>query len=252
MPLELSMFDVMEYLWETMEKTPDGKKIRYNNADIEMLWYMGFVDTEAYPLNTWKQVFEPFRQKDSTFLIDKQSFLKLDHYRYKGEIHVPFDAMLINEGLYTDEGLNDLIEASIGPSVMMKQADFEAFWEKLKNDFRNPKGLIKIGPDAKMRIRGLIEKNPSPLRNLEISFDQMLSSGQGTDLEQKFEGAKDSMATAQAAMEASTFVQGAANKTHASAQDLKKLQKAKEKKAVDDKNGVELKKIRRSRKGMRG
>ncbi|MFH1874947.1 MAG: hypothetical protein ABH859_07175 [Pseudomonadota bacterium] len=235
-----------------MQKTPDGKNVRYNHADIEMLWYMGFVDTEQYPLATWKDVFEPFRQKDGTFLIGKKSFLELDKYRYKGEIHIPFDAMLINEGLYTDEGLNELIEASIEPSVMIAQADFEAFWEQLKKDFRNPKGLIKIGPDAKIRIRSLIEKHPSPLRNLEISFDQMLRSGQGADLEQKFEGAKDSMATAQAAMEASTFVQGAAHRTQASAQALKNLQKAKEKQSVDDKDSLELKRIRRSRKGMRG
>ena len=66
MTLELSSFDVMEYLWDTLEKTPDGKHLRYNIYDVEMLWKMGFVDTEQYSMNEWKQVFEPYKQEDGT------------------------------------------------------------------------------------------------------------------------------------------------------------------------------------------
>lgn len=253
MPLELSSFDVMEYLWKTLEKTADGKHIRYNIYDVEMLWKMGFVDTERYPLEEWKQVFEPYRQQDGTFLLSKDAFYALDEYRYKGEIHIPFDAMRINEGLYTDEGFNDLVDASIAPSCSLSKEELKAFFDGLKDLFRTPEGLIRINRDAKLKIDDLINRNPSPLRNLEIMFDQMLAQGKGREMEKQVEGLDAKMATARAAVEASSFSATPRSKPEAAAGGLDKLVKAREKAAEETKGpSTELKKIRRSRKGMRG
>jgi hypothetical protein len=244
----------MEYLWDTLEKTPDGKGLRYNIYDVEMLWRMGFVDTKQFSMEEWRQVFEPYRQEDGTFLLSKDAFFALDKYRYKGEIHIPFDAMRINEGLYTDVGLNELVEASIEPSCSLSREELQKFFDDLKNEFRTPDNLIKIGPEAKMKIRDMINRNPSPLRNLEIMFDQMLAKGGEPELIEKVEGHEADIATARAALEASSFSASPASKTEAAASGLKKLAKAK-KAVVEVETGapsVSLKKIRRSRKGMRG
>lgn len=254
MTLALTSSDIMEFLWDTLEKTPDGKSIRYNIYDVEMLWRMGFVDTERVGMEEWQQVFEPYRQEDGTFLLSQDAFFALDKYRYKGEIHIPFDAMRINEGLYTDVGLNELVEASIEPSCSLPKEDLKKFFEDLKNEFRTPDGLIKMGPDAKMKIRDMINRNPSPLRNLEIMFDQMLSKGEDKEMIEKVEGHEADIATARAALEASSFSASPTSRTEAAAGGLKKLSKAKKAKAEVDtgKPSVELKKVRRSRKGMRG
>lgn len=244
----------MDYLWDQLEKTKDGKHIRYTVLDIEMLWKMGFVDTDRFSMDQWKLALEPYRQADGSFILDKPSFLALDHYRYKGEIHIPFDAMRINEGLYTDEGLSQLISSSIVPSCNIPQEMIEAFFEALKETFRTPEGLIRIDAHAKKQIRDLIEKNPSPLRNLEILFDQMLHKGKDKEISGKIEGAEAEVATARAAIEASTFSAAPRSRSEAAAKTLKRIQKTKTAEAPEtpSESGVHLKKIRRSRKGMRG
>jgi len=253
MPLELGMFAVMDYLWETLEKTPDGRHIRYTIIDVEMLWKMGFVDTEQFPMDQWKRVFDPYLQSDGTFLLDRDAFFTLDQYRYKGEVHIPFDAMRINEGLYTDEGFQELINASIAPSCSLSKENLGAFFDALKETYRSPEGYIKIGVDAKRQIRDVIDRNPSPLRNLELMFDKMMAQGKDKEMKEQIEGAETDYATARAALEASSFSATPTSKTEASATGLKGLEKAKEKvKAEVKAEGVSLKKIRRSRKGMRG
>ncbi len=254
MPLDLGQYAVMEYLWTTLEKTPDGKAIVYFPIDVEMLWKMGFVDTEKYSMDQWKLVFEPYKQADGSFRLEKDAFLSLDKYRYKGEIHIPFDAMRINEGLYTDEGLSDLVDASIAPSCNYAPEKLKVFFEAFKDTFRTPDGYIKVDRIAKMQIRALIEKNPSPLRNLELMFDQMIAKGKDVEMGEQVEGARAEMATARAAIEASSFAATPVTKTEAAAKGLKGLEKARKKTSAGapSDEGVHLKKIRRSRKGMRG
>ncbi len=254
MPLALSSSDIMEFLWDTLEKTPDGKHLHYNIYDVEMLWRMGFVDTERVSMEEWKQVFEPYRQQDGTFLLNKEAFFALDKYRYKGEIHIPFDAMRINEGLYTDVGLDELIEASIKPSCSLSREELKKFFDALKEEYRTPDGLIKIGPEAKMKIRDMINSNPSPLRNLEILFDQTLAKGGDKEIIEQVEAHKADIATIRAAIESSTFLAGPKNKTEAAATALKRLTKTKNKKVEIDTTTptVSLRKIKRSRKGVRG
>jgi len=254
MVLELKDFDVMEHLWGSLEKTPDGKHIRYLDGDIEQLWTMGFVDTARVDLVKWKALFEPMKQADGTYLLNHSEFIALDDYRYKGEIRIPFDAMLINEGKYTDEGLDELVDASIAPSCFLAGDKLREFMDGLKADFREPDGLILIKKPAKQRIKEMLDKHPSPLRNLELLLNHMLEV-KGEELHGAFERGEIDAVTAQAAMQASSFSSTPATRTEAKAQGLKALQKARKKDKpaeVEGKEKTELRKIRRSRKGMRG
>ncbi|MFH0799963.1 MAG: hypothetical protein V2A66_07285 [Pseudomonadota bacterium] len=254
MPFELSHFNVMEHLWETLEKTVDGR-IRYHWADVEQLWELGFVDTERYNREAWVAVFEPYRQGDGFYLLGHDDFIALDEYRYKGEVRIPFEAMEINEGRYTDEGLDDLIFASIAPSCSIAPDKLKEFFDTLKKDFRQDDGLILVRRPAKERIKTLLEKNPSPLRNLEIMLDHMLRE-KGADMEKGISEAQVDAATAKAALQASHFSSEPTSRVEAKARGLKQIEKARggstapaELKGVAK---VELKNIRRSRKGMRG
>lgn len=254
MTFELSNFDVMEHLWATLDKTEDGSHIRYNAADIEQLWWMGFADSNQITLEAWKNVFEPHHQADGSFLLGKDDFLSLDKYRFKGEIRVPFDAMLINEGRYTDEGLDELVNASIAPSCSLSPSGLKDFFNALKKDFREKDSLILIKKPAKERIKALLDAHPSPLRNLEIILDQMIEQ-KGAELEKEIDEAQTAAATTEAAMQASRFSIEPTSTVEAKARGFKDITKTRktagpaEVKGVDK---VELKKIKRSRKGMRG
>ena len=255
MPLELGSFSVMEHLWETLDKTADGKHIPYTMIDIEQLWYMGFVDTQRFGMKEWKAAFEPYRQPDGTFLLNRQQFLSLDRYRYKGEIRIPFDAMRINEGKYTDDGLDDLINASIVPSCSLPFPKIKEFFDALKKDLRQADGLILIKKPAKERIKALLDAHPSPLRNLELLLDRMLAT-QGEEFAKQIEKSEVDAATIQAAREVSSFTAAPTTRTEAGAKELKKIEKAREKRPpqpkAKGKPEVEVKKIKRSRKGVRG
>lgn len=254
MTLELSQFEVMEYLWDTIDKTPDGAHIRYLPGDIDQLWKMGFVDTKHVDLNKWKRLFEPFKQSDGSFLLGRDDFLSLDAYRYKGEIRIPFDAMKINEGKYTDKGLGELIEASIAPSCNLSPDGLKEFFDTLKKDFRQPDGLILIRRPAKTRIKSLINTHPSPLRNLELMLDRMIRE-RGAKIGGEIDKSLADSATVKAALQASRFSAAPISAAETKADGLKKIEKVRkmsEPAEIGDVSKVELKKIRRSRKGMRG
>ncbi|HPQ80462.1 MAG TPA: hypothetical protein PLZ86_01925 [bacterium] len=254
MPLDLASFGVMQYLWDTLDKTADGAHIRYTIIDVEQLWWMGFVDTQRVSLEEWTRIFDPYLQKDGSYLLNRDQFLSLEDYRYKGEIRIPFDARLINEGKYTDDGLEDLIEASIAPSCGLPPENLNSFFAELKEEFRQSDGLILIEMPAKLRIKALIDEHPSPLRNLEVMLDGMLAS-KGPDMMAEVGEAKAGAATAQAAIQASRFSAKPTTRAEEKAKGLEALQKSRRPKAsgeVDGVDKVEVRKIRRSRKGVRG
>lgn len=254
MSLELGTFDVMSYLWDTMEKTEDGNHIIYTEADVETLWQMGFVDTERFPLPAWRTAFDAYVQPDGSFLLSKDAFLSLDTYRYRGEIRVPLDAMMINEGKYTDEGLKELFSSSVAPSVDLPTDEVHRFFEQLTRDFRDERGLIIIGPEAKRRIAMLLEDYPSPLRNLEILFDRMMTGVEGEEAGTLAQEASRVDQERNLTRGTSAFHTAAANVSESSARELQKMTKAKAKTSLSDDAApsTPLKKIRRSPKGTRG
>lgn len=254
MPLDLASFGVMEHLWDTLDKTPDGAHIRYSIIDVEQLWWMGFVDTHRISLENWTRLFDPYLQGDGSYLLNRDQFLSLEEHRYKGEIRIPFDARLINEGKYTEEGLDELVEASVVPSCGLPREQIASFFAKLKKEFRKPDGLILIEMPAKLMIKALIDEHPSPLRNLEVMLDGMLAS-KGAEMISEVEQARTGAATTQAAIQASRFSSKPTTRAEEKALRLEALQKARRQAAPTEIEGVkkvEVRKIRRSRKGMRG
>ncbi len=254
MTLRLDQFDVMEYLWETLPKTEDGR-LHYGEGDIEQLYWLGFVDATTFTMEEWKAAVEPQRQPDETYLFNREEFMALDQYRYKGEIRIPFAAMEINEGKYTDEGFDDLVKASIAPSCNLPLAELTQFMNQLKKDFRQGDGLILIKQPAKQRIKTLIESKPSPLHNLERLLENM-TQNELDRLDAEIGQAHEARAELQAEQQKSTFSSTPTTRLEAKALGLKALMQARQKEqaaSTDDKGQkVELKKIRRSPKGMRG
>ena len=257
MALDFSSEGVMEHLWSQMDKTEDGSHIRYTIEDVDALWWMGFVDTQKYPLETWREIFEPYKQPDESYLLNHAAFVALEKYRYSGEIRVPFDSMLINEGKYTDEGLNELFDLSVKPSCYYPPNEYSAFLQSIKDKNRTGDGFIKVDTKAKTEIKEFIDKSPSPLRSLELLLDRMIEDGVDTELAEQLEQGETARVTEEAAKQVSKFSSSFGSQSEMQAMKLKDLQGIKKRHAEPDstaaeKTGTELKKIRRSRKGMRG
>lgn len=246
--------NVMEAIWASSEKGEDGS-LHYPIELIDFLWDHGFVDTQQFSKETWRAAFEIFKQADETYKISHDAFVSLEKYRYTGAIRNPFDAMRINEGKYTDEGLDQLTRDSIVPSCGLPAADLQKCIDDLKKGFRQPDGLILIKADAKLKIRKLLEESPSPLRRLEFLFDSYLKKeGVEAELAQTEQQVRR-VATPdqQSAVQQSAFLTGEASFSEIQAKRLKEIAKAKPlTETAGASQGEPLKKVKRSKKGLRG
>lgn len=245
--------NVMEAIWALAEKEEDGS-LHYAPEFIDYLWENSFVDTKKFPLETWRAAFEAFKQEDGTYRLSKEEFFSLDPYRYQGPVKIPFDAVKINEGKYTDEGFQKLVDLSIEPSCGLSSNDFKQFIEDLKKEFRQEDDLILIRTPAKQKIKKLLEDHPSPLRRLELSFDALLAS---TETEKKAEELrqKTGMVASEkqlAVMQQSTFLEGVGGPIEAQSKRLKKIAQIKAKEELRAEGTESLKNIKRSKKGLRG
>src|SRR3989338_455083 len=245
--------NVMEVIWQAVDKAEDGC-VYYPVAFVDFLWDNGFVDTKKFKRERWDVAFEPFKQADGLFKLTHEEFLTLNKYRYSGEIHIPFDAMRINEGKYTDEGFGQLVSDSIAPSCAFADPELQKFVGELTKEFKQPDDLILIQKSAKFKIKKLLEDSPSPLRRLELLFDNLLKKkGIAKEVEQDLQ--KISLVATpeqQAELQASTFIAGPSNLSESEALKLKQITKVKKNGEPAPQGGEPLKKIKRSKKGLRG
>jgi len=241
----------MENVWNELPKTPDDDHVTLSQEEVEFVWQNGFVDTDKYSLDKWMNAFEPHKVGDK-YICSKAEFIEKDKFRFTGEIMIPFDPLLINEGKYTDEGLQELIDMSIVPSCSKSLKEIEDFFTGFKDQFREKDNLIRMDMEGKRLINDLVLNNPSPTRRREVIFDHMFEKY----LDQVESGGIESIkATPEQAskVQMSTFTSSPTSQVEEAAKKLKSVEKKKEKKVTDTEDkGVEIKKVRKRRKGFRG
>jgi hypothetical protein len=209
------------------------------------------VDTDKFPLDEWVRAFQPHRRPDGTYLLSKADFFEKESFRYTGAIMVPFEPMVINEGKYTDEGLQELIALSIAPSCSKPEEEIVRFFDGFKKKFREKDGLIRMNAEGKREIAALINGSPSPMRRRELLYDDMLIR-QLAAIELELRHGKRSTPEETAKVEMSAFSMLPMSRTEKAAKGLKSLEKRKESAPAAKGGGVEIKKIRKSRMGFRG
>lgn len=256
MPLTLDDFNGMELLWKQVINKPDENHAILTAADVEGMWEAGIVDTKQFSKEVWFDAFDSHKQPDGTYLLSKDEFLTKEPYRYKGEIMVPLDPAMINEGKYTDEGLNELFTLSIAPSCSFSPAELKKFLDDLKDEFREADGLIKIGRSAKAKIKDLLYNTPSPMRRLELIFDYLIREGlKAVGEEDGVEITAQHLSPEQIAkVQASSFSASPTSEAEIKWKTLSAIQKTIKRAAApaEDKSTTTLQKVKRSRRGLRG
>ena len=250
----MAKFNTMEFIWNSLDKIENGQKVRYAAEDAAYLWDYGFVDTGKCSKQDWFQVLVPFRQPDGSYVLSRDEFFTLDRHRYDGPIKIPFDPLKINEGKYTDEGFQELVDGAIAPSCGLSSADIKNKVEALKKEFRQSDGLILIAPPAKIKIKDWIDADPSPTRRREFMFEDFLKS-EGLFKQQEAVAQQSSLVATpeqQAAVQASTFSQVPTSRTEENAVAFKAMAQAKPKVATKGPATTELKSVKRNKKGLRG
>lgn len=169
----------MEYIWDRIPKQKDGKTIRYLKADLDYLYYNGFVDSRRFDVKEWKKTFLPFYDGDGGFVLDREQFLSLRKFRYTGPSDEVFDAMKIKEGPWSDKGLEELYQRSIGVASDLSNETFWAFINSLKKSGRvDENGNLIMDHPIKLGLQELIEQFPSPRRRLEQEVERLKKEDQ--------------------------------------------------------------------------
>lgn len=242
---------IMEMIWQSLPKMPDEDHVTFDDGALEEIWLAGFVDDSQYTLEDWLKSFEPHKAPDGTFVLKKEDFFEKDKFRYLGGVKIPFEPLKINEGKYTDEGLQELIDMSIHPSCALSQSELKKFFDEFKERHRLSDDLIKVDMTAKREIAELIYQNPSPTRRRELLFDMMFAH----NIDEIRRGnlpVVEATPEQAAEIQISTFT-AAPSQAERAALELKSVEKSKKPKATGGGDeGVTLKKVRRSRKGSRG
>lgn len=245
------MKNLMEDLWGQIKKTPDGKGVILTDVDMEYLWHCGFIDTRQVPFAQWAAFFTPFTvDVKGVYVLDKNNFKLIEEFRYKGPIREPFDAKKINEGAYTDQGLDELFELGVGPSVEASTEDCDAFISALKTEFRGKDKLIHMNSASKKKIGDWMDAHPSPLRRLELIME---AKAEGRVLDPKLFQFKTSGIDAINAMQVSVFSMRPSTVAVSKKEALGKVTQTKAKKgSVESDKTTPLHKLRRSPRGTRG
>lgn len=243
---------LMETVWANLPKSPDDNHVTFTEDDIKELWWVGFVDTKKYSTEEWLAAFEPHKIAENKYVFTKTDLLEKDKYRYRGPIRIPFEPFRINEGKYTDEGLQELIDLSIAPNCSKSAKEMGEFFEDFKNRHREGDELIRMDIQGKREISELVNRFPSPLRRLEILFYSIFTQ-EIAKIEAS--GGKVTAATPEQAstVQMSTFSTLPSSQSEKAAKELKSIEKSRlQKSAGTEDEGLEIGKMKKSRKGIRG
>ncbi|EKD42551.1 MAG: hypothetical protein ACD_73C00110G0003 [uncultured bacterium] len=164
--------DAMEYIWERVPKTKEGL-IHYLPGDIPYLYRNGFVDTRQYDYKIWKAAFEDCLQSDGSYLVSKEKFFSLRHFRYEGPVFKPFDPNKVRIGEWVDADLQKLYDLSIKPSSGVTEDIFWNSVKALKDQGFVKNGNLLVNETVKKQLSYLIERFPSPRRRLEKEVDRL-------------------------------------------------------------------------------
>jgi hypothetical protein len=174
----------------------------------------------------------------------------IEEFRYKGPIREPFDFRQINEGFYTDQGLGELFELGIGPSIEAPRKEFDAFITEVKKTFCGKDNLIRVDAACKEKIGAFMNAHPSPLRRLELIMEARAA---GIELNPDMFKYQVSGVNAVTAMQASAFSMRPSTVAVSKREALGKVTQAKAKPADQSApDSTPLHKIRRSPRGTRG
>ena len=158
----------MERLWDKLPKNKDGYTVTYAPGDLPYLYSRGFVDSQRFTLEQWKQAFAPYKTKDGNFVLTREQFLKLDVYRFKQIVGEPFEPLKLREGAWPDYELAYLWQSTIKPSSTITFEIFEKSVEIYKKKGKvNALGHLMVDEDVKKQLQYLLERFPSPKRILE-------------------------------------------------------------------------------------
>ncbi|MBI2982463.1 MAG: hypothetical protein HYY44_09300 [Deltaproteobacteria bacterium] len=163
--------DPMEELWEVVsQEDKDGQRsiIYQNQYDLLYLYANGFVDFKKYTLDQWIKAFDDSKEKDGSYKITKDQWLKKAEYRYNGPIGDPFDPDRLQEREFSEKEFEAVFKQFVCPSTWIPEANIPVILDYYRKQNKLVNGKIRINKMIKGEIRQALDRIPSPLRILQL------------------------------------------------------------------------------------
>ncbi|OGQ30565.1 MAG: hypothetical protein A3B79_05545 [Deltaproteobacteria bacterium RIFCSPHIGHO2_02_FULL_50_15] len=190
----------MEHIWKTVAKTDkDGQEfIHYTGiAELNFLYFTGFVDTRKYTLEEWQKAFLDARLPNGTYKVKKEQWMAKKHFRYNGPVDKPFKPLEdLEEREYAEAEITNILKNKIIPSTSVDEKTILGYIGHYKSRGLIVDGRMKMDKTTKRDIHNLLEMYPSPLRVLQVNV-QKVREQQASGKVEKDEGDKAQLTTSQ-------------------------------------------------------
>jgi len=158
----------------------DGKKIIIfaNRNDLVYLFCTGFVDERKFTLYDWVDSFKDCLQENGSYVLNEEQWMSKARFRFYGPVGQPFNALLLREGDWTEQDMENLIKGFMLQAVYFTEKEFRTIFEEAKEAFFKD-GVYKMTKEVKKDFKALIDMYPSPaqVRALGLSEARAQMSG---------------------------------------------------------------------------
>jgi hypothetical protein len=169
--------EAMEHIWKQVAKNDENgtEYIHYTGiAELNFLYFTGFVDTRKHTLEQWQQAFLESRLPNGSYRINKDQWMIKRNFRYNGPVEVPFNPKEdLKDRVYTEQEILDILTNKIVPSTSVDEKTILGYMKHYKDRGLMVDGEMKVDANLKRDINGLLEMYPSPLRVLQQNVQKM-------------------------------------------------------------------------------
>ena len=159
-----------EVVWDQLVPTEDPKVRLASEAWLEEVFSAGAVDSKRFRLPQWKAAFASLPKEEGGIQVSREQWVRLSKFLYPGKVKKPFEPPRLKDGPRPVAWLTELYQKVLRFETNLS---FEA-WKKLMADEVQPRFVkgerVLLNAALKAYLSALLDKNPSPLRKLELWF----------------------------------------------------------------------------------
>lgn len=158
----------MEHTWGRLVAIDDEER----QADAKLLeefYNGGFIDARRFGLNQWKQACQKFA-KGPKFVFRRADWDGLKSFFFAAEIKRPFDPSRLKDGMRPLDWTAELYQKVFRFETTMTLEEWKQIVQtQIQTRFKKGNELV-YNAAFKALLEGLLKKNASPLRRLELWY----------------------------------------------------------------------------------
>ncbi len=166
-----------EVVWNQMSVGEDPKTRCVSEGWIAEMYEVGVVDRKRFRITQWQAVFAKIPKGEKGYQVGIEDFKKLIPFFFPAKVKKPFETVRLKDGGRPVAWLTDLYQ-----KVLRFETNLNlAAWNKLLQEQIKPRftkgDKFLLNPAFRQWLEALLAKEASPLRKLELWYDEKSKGG---------------------------------------------------------------------------